>query len=79
MFRSETRRGWLANNCSWIGAPPDCAEDQYVALFIEWSRGKGFAEHRRRHPDVDLVEMADIARPSNLPTAHERETNRTLN
>jgi hypothetical protein len=62
MFSSETRRGWLAGE-------PDITEGEYVARFVE------------RHKDSDLdelEELADDARPSNFPTAHEREQIRTV-
>jgi len=64
LFHSETRRGWLANNCSWIGAGPDATRQQYVKLFIERCKGRDLDE---------LLEMGDAARPSNMPTAYERE------
>jgi hypothetical protein len=66
MFNSEARRGWIANSCSWIGrdVDPNISEQEYVELFIE----------RNRDRDLDeLEEMADLARPSNMPTAYERE------
>jgi hypothetical protein len=65
MFNSETRRGWLANKCSWIGdVPPDISEEAYIARFVE----------KYRDTDIGkLEEMADFARPSNMPTAYERE------
>jgi hypothetical protein len=69
MFNSETRRGWLANKCSCAGdVPPDISEEAYVALFVE----------KYRDTNIDkLEEMADFARPSNMPTAYEREAAHT--
>jgi hypothetical protein len=65
IFNSETRRGWLANGCSWLGkdVAPQITKEKYVELFVE----------RYKDRDInELEEMADIARPSNMPTAHER-------
>jgi hypothetical protein len=64
IFNSETRRGWLANKCSCTGdVPPDISEEAYIARFVEKYRDTYLGE---------LVDMADIARPSNMPTAYER-------
>jgi hypothetical protein len=64
MFDSETRSGWLANNCSWIGADPDSTEEQYVALYVE--------ENWRR--DITELEVeAAAARPESAPAARDRE------
>jgi hypothetical protein len=65
MFISETRRGWIANGCSWLGSGVDSnmTEQQYVELFVE----------RHKHLSLDEIEeMANDARPSNMPTAYER-------
>ena len=64
MFISETRRGWLPNGCSWIGADPNSTREQYIERFVE--------QYRDRDVD-DLLQMGDDARPSNSVTAHERE------
>jgi hypothetical protein len=66
MFNSETRRGWLVNGCSWIGrdVDPNISEQEYIELFIERDRDRDLGE---------LEEMAGDARPSNMPTAFERE------
>lgn len=65
MFHSETRRGWIANNCSAVGdVDPNITKQDYIERFLE------------KHADSDidkLEEKADIARPSNLLTTHERE------
>jgi hypothetical protein len=65
MFNSETRRGWIANNCSAAGdVDQNITEQKYVERFIE----------RNKDRDIDeLLERADIARPSNMLTAHESE------
>jgi hypothetical protein len=55
MFKSETRRGWLADS--------NISEQEYIELLVEQNRGRDLDE---------LEEMADIARPSNMPTAYER-------
>jgi hypothetical protein len=64
MFNSETRRGWIANNCSAAGdVDPNITQQKYVERFIE----------RNKDHDIDeLLECADIARPSNMLTAHEK-------
>jgi hypothetical protein len=66
MFNSETRRGWLANGCSSLGSDvnPGITEQEYIERYVEQNKGRDLGE---------LEEMADIARPSNLPTAYERE------
>jgi hypothetical protein len=61
MYDSEKRRGWL--NDPTQHADPHLTEQDYVERFIE------------RHSGADvgaLEEMADIVRPSNVPTAYER-------
>jgi hypothetical protein len=67
MFDSERRRGWLANKCSWVlgaQAHANMNEQEYIKQFIEQCKDR----------DIDdLEEMADAARPSNMPTAYERE------
>ena len=64
MFNSETRRGWLTNDCSWIGAAPNSTKEQYIERFVEQCKDRNLD---------DLEEMCDLARPSNCVTAHERE------
>jgi hypothetical protein len=66
MFNSETRRGWIANNSCWLGddVDSDITEQEYVERFVE--------QYKDRDLD-ELEEMADDARPSNMPTAYERE------
>lgn len=65
MFKSETRRGWIANKCSHVGddADPNISEQEYVERFIEL--------HHDRSID-ELEDIADMVRPSNIPTAYER-------
>lgn len=65
MFNSETRRGWIINNCSAAGnVDPDITELEYIERFGEQNKDR----------DIDeLEELANDARPSNSLTAHERE------
>lgn len=64
-FITDTRRGWLANNCSSVpNTNASTTEHEYVERFVELYKDRDLDE---------LGEEADIARPSNMPTAHERE------
>jgi hypothetical protein len=69
MFNSETRRGWIAIKCSSLGddADPNITEEKYVQRFVEKNKGCDLDE---------LEDIADIVRPSNMPTAYEREVSR---
>lgn len=61
MYDSEKRRGWL--NDPMQHANPHITKQDYIERFIE------------RHSAADigaLEEAADIAKPSNMPTAYER-------
>jgi hypothetical protein len=65
MFNSETRRGWITNGCSSVdGVEPNITEREYVDRFVEQYRGYDIGE---------LEGWADVVRPSNRPTAYERE------
>jgi hypothetical protein len=66
MFNSERRRGWLANKCGVLGerSHANMNGQEYVHLFSEQFKDLEMFK---------LEEMADWARPSNMPTAFERE------
>jgi hypothetical protein len=70
MFNSETRRGWIANKCSCLGGiDPKITKQEYIERFVE----------ENKHRDLnELEEYADFARPSNMPTAYEREMSITV-
>ncbi len=65
LFNTERRRGWLAysNSIALGTVDPNITEQEYAEQIVE----------RYKDSDIDeLEEMADVARPSNMPTAYER-------
>jgi hypothetical protein len=61
-YHSARRRGWLFDPAQH--PDPNIIEQEYVEQFVEKNKDR----------DIDeLEECADVARPSNMPTAFERD------
>jgi hypothetical protein len=66
-FRSETRRGYIANNVTcysqFDAVDPNITEQEYIERFVEQNKDRDLNE---------LEKTGTMIRPSNMPTAYER-------